>query len=73
MTESDLRVYKFIVQYIKENGYAPTYREIAKGINRSLSTIVTHINHLEFGGWIKTKPYSPRAINVVGYEFVEME
>ena len=73
MTESDLKVYKFIVQYIKDNGYAPTYREIANGINLTLSTVVAHINHLEIDGWITTKPYAPRAIKVIEYEFIETE
>lgn len=71
MTDRDLEVYKFIVQYIKDNGYAPTYREIGRGINLSLSNVVTYIKHLEFDGWIKTKPHSPRAIKVIGYNFTE--
>lgn len=36
----------FIKDYIKKNGYAPTYREIAEGTNKSLDTIYNHLRIL---------------------------
>ena len=32
MTEKDYDTYKFIIDYIEENGYPPTVREIASGV-----------------------------------------
>lgn len=36
----------FIKDYIKKNGYAPTYREIADGTEKSLDTIYNHLRIL---------------------------
>lgn len=36
----------FIKDYIKKNGYAPTYREIAEGTNKTLDTIFNHLRKL---------------------------
>ena len=67
-------VYQFIVKYIFDNGFAPTVREICKAINlKSTSSVYAHLVRLETEGRIKTKPYSPRAIKVIGYEYIKME
>lgn len=72
MTNRNLEIYKFIVSYIKENGYAPTYREIAKSVGLVVSRVITHIDRLEDEGCIEIKRGSPRAIKVVGYEFTKV-
>ena len=63
------RMYKFIIKYISENGYAPTVRELGQAVGVSLSRVKHHLMKLEIEGRIKTKPNSPRAIKVIGYEF----
>lgn len=73
MDDKDLEIYNFIISYIKENGYAPTYREIGKGVGMAASMVIPHIWLLELQGRIKTKPKAPRAIHVVGYKFVKDE
>lgn len=72
MTNRSMEIYEFIISYIKENGYAPTYREIGKSVGLVVSTVITHIDRLEDEGVIKIKRGSPRAINVVGYEFMKV-
>ncbi len=69
MTNRSIEIYEFIISYIKENGYAPTYREIGEGVNLSLSSALCYIDRLEDDGWIEIKRGSPRAIKIVGYEF----
>ena len=74
MTEKDYETYKFIIDYIKEHGYSPSYREIADGIGvRAVSTIAERIHRLEDMGKIKTKMDIPRTISVVWYQFVKIK
>ena len=64
------RIYSFLVKFIKENGYAPSIREICAGSGlNSTSTVYNHLEMLEMMGKIKMKRNSPRAIKLVGYEF----
>lgn len=67
-------VYSFLVHYIKENGFAPSVREICIGTGlNSTCTIRHHLLKLEDEGRIEMKRNSPRAIKLVGYEFVKVE
>ncbi len=65
--------YQFIIDFIKENGYSPSYREIANGVGCALCTVVSRLEKLVEFGMIKMKPESPRTISVVGYQFVKDE
>lgn len=68
------RVYNFIVEFIKNNGYAPSVREICTGINlSSTSRVYAHLLKLEDEGKIQMKKKSTRAIKVIGFQFVKME
>lgn len=72
MTNRSMEIYEFIISYIKENGYVPTYREIGDCVNLSLSSVLRYIDRLEDDGWIEIKRGSPRAIKIVGYEFTKV-
>ena len=68
------RVYNFIVEFIKNNGYAPSVREICTGTDlSSASSVYMHLLKLEDEGKIEMKRKSPRAIKVIGFQFVKME
>ncbi len=74
LTEKDNDTYRFIIDYIKENGYAPSYQEIAEAFGfKSTSTAYKRIQELEYKGLIETKRRQSRAIKVVGYKFVKCE
>ena len=50
------RVYNFIVEFIKKNGYAPSVREICVGTNlNSTSNVYAHLMRLENEGKIEVK------------------
>lgn len=67
------RVYDFLVEYIKKNGYAPTVREIGEAVSiKSTSNVVHHLIKLEDEGRIEMKDKAPRAIRLVGYEFMKV-
>ena len=65
--------YQFIIDFIKENGYSPSYREIANGVGCALSTVVGRLEKLVKFGMIEMKANVPRTISVVGYSYVKDE
>lgn len=68
------RVYNFIVEFMKKNGYAPSIREICAGTNlRSTAMVYSYLEMLEMLGKIEVKRKSARAIKVIGFQFVKME
>lgn len=66
-------IYRFLIEYVKENGYAPTMREIASSVGlKSVSSVFIYLIELENDGKIKMKGKSfPRAIKIVGYKFTK--
>lgn len=68
------RVYAFLVEYVTNNGYPPTIREICDGVGvKSTQTVCTHLKRLQSMGLIHTEETKPRAIRLVGYKFVKEE
>ncbi len=57
------RVYNFIVEFIKKNGYSPSVREICVGTDlKSTSSVYMHLLKLEDEGKIQMKKKSTRGI-----------
>ena len=54
----------FIKQYIKKNGYAPVYREIADGTGFTLDTIFRNLRALRSEGRIDFIDGKPRTIKI---------
>lgn len=74
LTEKEYETYQFLISYIKENGYAPSYQEIAEELSlNSTSTVYERMKKLESKGKIEIKSGQPRAIKVIGYKFVRCE
>lgn len=64
------RVYEYIIDYITDNGYAPSVRDICNGIElNSTATVYHYLEILEDRGLIEMKEKASRAIKVVGYHF----
>ena len=65
LTERENKVYQAIVQYITENNYPPTVRELVAmtGIN-STATISSCINRLSRKGYLTYKGRTARSISV---------
>ncbi|MCL5072105.1 MAG: HTH domain-containing protein, partial [Actinobacteria bacterium] len=56
-------ILNYIIEKIKESGYPPTVREIAKAVNlKSSATIHAHLSKLQELGFIKKDPSKPRTI-----------
>lgn len=57
-------VLAFIAEYMRENSWAPSYREIGKAVGvSSTSTVKEHIDRLDFDGLIRFG-HGPRKIAV---------
>lgn len=60
------RVYDFLVDYIKEKQYPPSFRDISEGTGiKSTNTVYHHVHKLEKMGVISMQDNSPRTIRVL--------
>lgn len=69
-----LEIKDFIIQYMKEYGYGPSYREIGNGVGlKSNSSVNRHIHKMLEMGMLETDAIdgAPRALRVPGYKFVK--
>jgi repressor LexA len=59
------KVYDYILKSIKENGFAPSVRDICRDLNyKSTSTVHMYLNRLDTLGYIKKEDGKSRAISV---------
>ena len=71
MGETCEKVYKYMIEYLKENLFPPTMREIGEAVGiSSTSTIASHLQTLEELGLIKRAVSGQRAIKINGYKIV---
>lgn len=57
---------QFIDNFIKGNGYGPSYREVMRGLGyKSVSTVATHVDSLIVKGYIRKKDHSARSIEII--------
>ena len=72
MTKSQAKLYKFIKNYIKKHGYAPTYNEMAKGVNvKSKSNIHSKLTLLKKVNKIVWTKATARSVEIV--EIIDIE
>ena len=58
-------ILRFLTQFVAENGYAPSVREIMQAVGlRSTSTVQYHLNELSRAGLIETDGGKSRAIRL---------
>ena len=66
MGERQQKIYDFIKKFIAENQYAPTMREIAKGVGlKSPSTVHGHLDRMKDKGYVDFVKTSPRTLRIV--------
>lgn len=70
-TKKQRELLTYIQQFIAQNGYSPSYREIMKGLNyTSVSTVALHVGNLIKRGHLRKRDHSARSIEVVAPEEV---
>lgn len=66
LTKKQQVIYDYIKNYIIENSYPPSIREIAKGVDlSSTATVHVHLKNLKQKGYIKINESKNRAIELV--------
>lgn len=66
-SNTKLRILNFITRFSEQKGYAPTVREIARGLGISTPSVVQyHLNALEREGYIRRDPEVFRSIQLTG-------
>lgn len=66
------KILEFINKKIKDEGYPPSVREIAKAVNLSSSaTVHSHLKKLEELGYLKRDASKPRALSVTNSEEID--
>lgn len=59
------KVYDFIVEFIGDKGYSPSYREIAKAVGlKSTASVLHHLDSLAAEGRIGFVSHTPRSIHL---------
>ena len=65
-TKKQRELLDFIEDFIKENGYSPSYREIMSGLQyNSVATVALHIGNLIKRGHLRKREHSARSLEVV--------
>ncbi|MFN8581854.1 MAG: transcriptional repressor LexA [Gemmatimonadaceae bacterium] len=66
LTKRQREILTFLQSYSEENGYAPSFEEIASKFNyNSLATVHEHLSNLERKGYIKRAYNESRAIEIL--------
>ena len=66
MTEREKELLEYIKTFQLLEGYSPTIREIARGLNtKSISHVQAMIDHLQAEGVLKIKPKKVRTIRIL--------
>ena len=67
LTIRQQKILDFIVSYIKDNGYPPTVRDIARKFEMSSKGAYDHMVAIEKKGYIRRDPTKPRAIELLDF------
>lgn len=68
LTKKQYKILAYIQDFIKNNGYNPSLREIAKGVNlRSVATVAQHINVLISKSMLNKDEKSSRSLTLTEY------
>lgn len=71
LTERQREILTFLAAYTEQNGYAPSFEEIARHFNyNSLATVHEHLTNLERKGYIRRAYNESRAIEILPSDVV---
>lgn len=71
LTKRQREILNYLTAYTEQNGYAPSFEEIAESFNyNSLATVHEHLSNLERKGYIQRSYNESRAITILPSEAV---
>jgi SOS-response transcriptional repressor LexA len=66
LTKKQLKLYKFLQNYFRENEVMPTFNDMMQHMNvKSKSVIWNMLGYIEWKGYIKRIPNYARAIQII--------
>src|SRR3954470_4474042 len=69
LTKRQREILNYLSSYTEQNGYAPSFEEIAESFNyNSLATVHEHLSNLERKGYIQRSYNESRAITILPTE-----
>ncbi len=69
LTELERRILDYLVDYLQENTYQPSIREIGRRFNiKSTKTVSEHLQALADKGWIERDPSRSRGVRILGLD-----
>ncbi len=72
LTKKQLAVLDFLRDFLDENGYVPSYREIMAGLNlTSVSAVAEHVDNLVKKGVLRRTPGEARSLEILDFEHRE--
>lgn len=67
LNSKEQRIYDYIARSVRENGYAPSVRDICRDLGyKSTSTVHMYLNRLDLLGYITKEDGKSRAVKLVG-------
>ncbi len=74
VTDRQRAILDYVHEYVEQNGYPPTVREIGEAVGlRSPSTVHAHLAQLERAGMLRRDPTKPRALELTDRRRAEPE
>lgn len=72
ITKKQQAVLDFLQDFMDENGYTPSYREIMAGLSlSSVSAVAEHIDNLVAKGVLMKNPGEARSLTILNYKHEE--
>ena len=72
ITKKQQAVLDFLQDFMEENGYTPSYREIMVGLGlSSVSAVAEHIENLVAKGVLAKNPGEARSLTILDYRYEE--
>ena len=66
LTPRQLKLYKYLQNYFKENEMMPVFEEMMKHMNVKSKSVIYHmLGYIEWKGYIKREPAKARAITIL--------
>lgn len=73
-TMKQYNLMRFIAEFIAQNGYGPSYREVMNGCGySSVATVAEHINNLIARGHLRKRDRSARSLEVISMPEPDIE
>ena len=72
LTKKQTLVYEFIGDFISQNGFSPSYRDICSGLGlSSVSAVAEHVDNLIKLGALRKVPGAARSLEVIDFTYPE--